>query len=764
MKRIISIVVILFTLTSLFAQNAKYKELLEKARSYESKNEWAYALGYYADAITADPVNAVEAAEKFKSISDSIESGNPGLTPVTGRLQMEAWENLLCNTEKYFTENFPYFVNFSQPQMKNKNGKNYDYWSNVDYSFNFKFNRIVLPILKGYKEVYRGSWGLPDVFIDDDAQYIINYDRYISPNDSIDLYWDIKHSSWPITSVTKIKNPEMVKDGYGYYVQVDKNDSSYYYNKVATYCGAYYGFYNSFAVLENEKTLYELTLVIADEKGKALCSPVKYMLGSDTVTFENIPENIADMIDNETARIKVTGIALKYGYVNDKEPVESLPSVSVNASNAEIYDSVDTKKIVKLFRRDYESERGYDYYLYDYFIGTVKHVDSFSVACYKYREEKDIRAKYDGILTSVENNTVSKVYSPYREELEMSDEYMANRFSAYEGVTPCYDEFCNPIDGNGYRKTEDGSLRYERKLSPVELEEYKKQLKSFYEPEMKKYERLVALKNNYQLGMEDSTRVSELIESFTNLKTAVEKDDFKKINDLVPQLKEILSEEKLLKLETICAERDAEREKKEILAAITARKSQMLDKISEYQKKKFNMSANKVNEYSIISMNEYSIISMAIEESRKSVEELAAEATADASLEVLREVKDKFETITTENLDLLLAEIEKGKELISKMGIKLMTLYSSYKDPAISIYSLVVEKKSIAKKAKVKGNSLVFYEWFNPDKMGRKSSSGDGYITDCSFEDFCIRIARSSGKEFALYTSARDEPFMVKVP
>ena len=45
MKRIISIVVILFTLTSLFAQNAKYKDLLEKARNYESKNEWAYALG-----------------------------------------------------------------------------------------------------------------------------------------------------------------------------------------------------------------------------------------------------------------------------------------------------------------------------------------------------------------------------------------------------------------------------------------------------------------------------------------------------------------------------------------------------------------------------------------------------------------------------------------------------------------------------------------------------------------------------------------------
>lgn len=743
MKRIISIVVILFTLTSLFAQNAKYNELLEKARSYESKNEWAYALGYYADAITADPVNAVEAAEKFKSISDSIESGNPGLTPVTGRLQMEAWESLLCNTEKYFTENFPYFVNFSKPQMKNKNGKNYNYWSNVYYSLNFKFNRIVLPILKGYKKVYKESWGLPDVFIDDDDQYIINFDKY-----------DRYGRSWPRTSVTKIKNPEMVKDGYGYYVQVDKNDSSYYYNKVATYSnnnheyrhnGYYRSFYNSFAF----RMLYELTLVIADKEGKALCSPVKYMLDSDTVTFENIPENIADMIDNETARIKVTGIALKYGYVNEDEPVESLPSVSVNASNAEIYDSVDTKKNVKLFRIDYISER--EDYLYDYFYGTVKHVDSFSVACSKYREEKDIREKYDGILTSVENNTVSKVDSSYKERLEMSDEYVANRFSAYEGVTPCYDEFCNPIDGNGYRKTEDGSLRYERKLSPVELEEYKKQLKFFYEPEMKKYERLVALKNNYQLGMEDSTRVSKLIESFTNLKTAVEKDDFKKINDLVPQLKETLSEEDLLKLETICAER----EKKEILAAITARKSQMLDKISEYYNKKFNMSANKVNEYSIISM--------AIEESRKSVEELAAAATADASLEVLREVKDKFETITTENLDLLLAEIEKGKELISKMGIKL-TFYSSYSYRAISIYSLEVEKNSIAKKAKVKGKRLIFDEEFNPHKGSRESYYGDGYITDCSFADFCIRIARSSGKEFALYTSKKDEPFMVKVP
>ena len=746
MKRIISIVVILFTLTSLFAQNAKYKELLEKARSYESKNEWAYALGYYADAITADPVNAVEAAEKFKSISDSIESGNPGLTPVTGRLQMEAWENLLCNTEKYFTENFPYFVNFSKPEMKKKNGKNYDYWSDVHYSLNFKFNRIVEPILEGYKKVYKGSWGLP-FGVDD--QYI-----YYEYED-----WFNNRSSWPITSVTKIKNPEMVKVGYNYY-QADKNDSSYYYNKVATYSGnGYYrSFYNSFAF----RMLYELTLVIADNKGKPLCSPVKYMLNSDTVTFENIPENIADMLDNETARIKVTGIALKYGYVNDNEPVESLPSVSVNASNAEIYDSVDTKKIIKLFRIDYISETEDGTYQYDYFNGTVKHVDSFSVACYKYREEKDIREKYDEILSSVENNTVSKVDSSYyqilkwsekydEERLEMSDEYMANRFSAYEGVTPCYDEFCNPIDGNGYRKTEDGSLRYERKLSPVELEEYKKKLKSFYEPEMKKYERLVALKNNYQLGREDSTRVSELIESFTNLKTAVEKDDFKKINDLVPQLKEILSEEDLLKLETICAER----EKKGILAAVTARKSQMLDKISEYQKKKFNMSANKVNEYSIISM--------AIEESRKSVEELAAAATADASLEVLREVKDKFETITTENLDLLLAEIEKGKELISKMGIKL-TFYSSYSYRAISIYSLEVEKNSIAKKAKVKGKRLIFDEEFNPHKGSRESYYGDGYITDCSFADFCIRIARSSGKEFALYTSKKDEPFMVKVP
>lgn len=38
------------------------------------------------------------------------------------------------------------------------------------------------------------------------------------------------------------------------------------------------------------------------------------------------------------------------------EPIESLPSVLVNASNAEIYDSVDAKKIVKFFRSHFYIE------------------------------------------------------------------------------------------------------------------------------------------------------------------------------------------------------------------------------------------------------------------------------------------------------------------------------------------------------------------------------------------------------------------------
>lgn len=38
------------------------------------------------------------------------------------------------------------------------------------------------------------------------------------------------------------------------------------------------------------------------------------------------------------------------------EPIESLPSVLVNVSNAEIYDSVDAKKIVKFFRSHFYIE------------------------------------------------------------------------------------------------------------------------------------------------------------------------------------------------------------------------------------------------------------------------------------------------------------------------------------------------------------------------------------------------------------------------
>ena len=39
--------------SSLFAQSAEYNELLKKAKDYESKKQYVYALGTYWDAMEA---------------------------------------------------------------------------------------------------------------------------------------------------------------------------------------------------------------------------------------------------------------------------------------------------------------------------------------------------------------------------------------------------------------------------------------------------------------------------------------------------------------------------------------------------------------------------------------------------------------------------------------------------------------------------------------------------------------------------------------
>src|SRR5574344_2134432 len=79
-----------------------YESLLVKAKEYENKREWCYALCYYYDAITMKPENSDEVQERYSAIFNAIKDGNPGLGSFNEFHIHDSWILLLQNTEKYW--------------------------------------------------------------------------------------------------------------------------------------------------------------------------------------------------------------------------------------------------------------------------------------------------------------------------------------------------------------------------------------------------------------------------------------------------------------------------------------------------------------------------------------------------------------------------------------------------------------------------------------------------------------------------------------
>src|SRR5574344_1800869 len=144
----------------LFAQTAKYTELLNKAKAYEGKKEWCYALGYYYDAMAEDPENAEEALTRYTAIADAIKEGKPGFGDYNEFTQHDDWIPLLKNAEKYWTEFCPRYYTFSEIKKENVDFKTRkaSYSISVKSNWSAKYHKIQGLIEGGYKTAYRSDW------------------------------------------------------------------------------------------------------------------------------------------------------------------------------------------------------------------------------------------------------------------------------------------------------------------------------------------------------------------------------------------------------------------------------------------------------------------------------------------------------------------------------------------------------------------------------------------------------------------------------
>lgn len=328
MKKIISVLLFSFVLTGLFAQSAKYNELMEKAKQFETKKQWVHAAGAYADAIVADPENASEAYVQMTSLLSSIELGNPGREAVSKFDLEENWKKLLLDAEQYWTVNMPYEIEISDLTQTDIDSKTrtatytveisleYSGYHSDDYSEYYSDDKykIMSAIKKGYETVYQPSWkkSLPEP------------------------------KTWPRVSTQKPAAAKMINEEY-YTLITDQK--AYKVNNVAllgipanTWAGTTYTLGISCFTNAWTKRLYFMKFNIVDETGKVLATSRRTFINDKgTVTFSGIPENVMDIIDSGKAKVVTAEILLDYGYSN-----KDLPTY--------IYDDDDFQELLKLLK------------------------------------------------------------------------------------------------------------------------------------------------------------------------------------------------------------------------------------------------------------------------------------------------------------------------------------------------------------------------------------------------------------------------------
>ena len=144
-----------------FGQSAKYTELLNKAKKFDAEKNYAYALGYYYDAVKEDFENCKEAYDRFIEIENVIKEGKPGFDEYDDFSIYDGWVFLLKNAEKYWTEHayeiYCYEYKFAQKSL-DMEARTADYKLTVEYRINRKYSRLIKAMTDGLCKSWTKNW------------------------------------------------------------------------------------------------------------------------------------------------------------------------------------------------------------------------------------------------------------------------------------------------------------------------------------------------------------------------------------------------------------------------------------------------------------------------------------------------------------------------------------------------------------------------------------------------------------------------------
>ncbi|MBR1403731.1 MAG: hypothetical protein IJ558_06090 [Treponema sp.] len=326
MKKSISFVVAFIIGNALFAQSTKYTEFMAQAQKYEQEKKWVHALGAYYDAVETANVaresleakrssysylplpeddeeynekdsELQEASNAYKKLSEVIEVGNPGYGEFDDFSMYDGWIEIMQEYEKYWSENIPKAIRFSDLKKVKMNMENrkISYSLGVDIVSTKKYLALAKVFSEGKEKAYKNSW----------ASYL---------------------RTWPTTSVYNSEDDKKVskKNGIPFIKIVGENYSSNLNGNVnyLAFLMGYFKLSSSYWIspyarsVGSEKYVhpYEIKFKIIDENNNSLFE--SELIEPGAVEF-TVSLDVAKIIESKKIKFVPIILHLRYGTISD---------------------------------------------------------------------------------------------------------------------------------------------------------------------------------------------------------------------------------------------------------------------------------------------------------------------------------------------------------------------------------------------------------------------------------------------------------------
>ena len=366
MKKICLIILIgLFVITYVSGQTKEFTNHMTKAKEYENKRKWCFALAEYYEALGTDDTIEIktDAYEKYISLASTIENGKPGYGNFDDFSLIDNWILLMQDYEEYWTKNCPMIFLLSNPKRieLNREKKTAIYEVHVKYEKSIKYDEITKTITCGFKKAYNEDWNMdylktwPDISV------------YNSKNDK---------NKFIQNGAVLTQNLLQSQDAWG---------KSYAYSEykmlasTALFGCIEKGLDGVYRVYNNETTLYDLKILLNDTENNTIFESGRLLVGPESKYEFEVTQNNMNRIEEGKYTFLPKALYLKYGNIptepwitkNSREwiktlseieiPVETVSLVSENKS-AKIYESNISRverEIDKIREEDNKKKQAY---------------------------------------------------------------------------------------------------------------------------------------------------------------------------------------------------------------------------------------------------------------------------------------------------------------------------------------------------------------------------------------------------------------------